>query len=274
LTVHGFYGTQPEDSGRKARHGFEGCRVRIVSARARSFGSAAEAYVRGRPGYPEQAVRFVLPRVPCSAVDVGAGTGKLTEVLVSLGCAVAAVEPDGEIRARIVGAEARAGVAEELPLADCSVDAVVAGQAFHWFETAPFLDEAVRVLRPGGTVGLLRNEQDDRVGWVAELADLTKPGAFASADVATPFSDERFQSGELLTVPHMQPMDVPTLLDRVASSSRTIVQPLEQRAALLARVERFAHERFGESGFEFPYLTRAWRYKRRAESPGRPCFGQ
>jgi 16S rRNA A1518/A1519 N6-dimethyltransferase RsmA/KsgA/DIM1 with predicted DNA glycosylase/AP lyase activity len=64
-----------------------------VSARARSFGSAAEAYVRGRPSYPEEAVRFALPRVPCSVVDVGAGTGKLTEVLVRLACGVIAVEP-------------------------------------------------------------------------------------------------------------------------------------------------------------------------------------
>jgi SAM-dependent methyltransferase len=110
-----------------------------VSARARSFGSAVEAYVRGRPGYPEEAVRFVLPRVPCSVVDVGAGTGKLTEVLVRLGCGVVAVEPDDEMRARIQGGDARAGVAEALPLADCSVDAVVAGQASHWFEMTQFL---------------------------------------------------------------------------------------------------------------------------------------
>jgi SAM-dependent methyltransferase len=234
-----------------------------MSARARSFGSAAEAYVRGRPGYPEEAVRFVLPRAPCSVVDVGAGTGKLTEVLVQLGCDVVAVEPDDDMRARIEGAEARSGVAEELPVGDCCVDAVVAGQAFHWFETAPFLDEAVRVLRRGGTVGLLRNERDDRVEWVAKLAEMTSSGALASAEVAPPFRDERFQPGELLEVPNGQQMDVPLLLDRITSMSRTIVQPPDQRAALLARVERFARKRFGESPFEFPYVTRAWRYERR-----------
>jgi SAM-dependent methyltransferase len=234
-----------------------------VSARARSFGSAAEAYVRGRPSYPDEAVRFVLPRVPCSVVDVGAGTGKLTEVLVRLGCEVVAVEPDDEMRARIEGGEARAGVAEALPLPDCSVDAVVAGQASHWFEMTQFLDNALRVLRPGGAIGLLRNTQDDRVEWVAELAELTKQGALASVEVETPFRDERFQQGELLEVPHTQPMNVWVLVDRVASSSRTIVQPSRQRAALLARVEQFARERFGESTFGFPLLTRAWRFTRR-----------
>ena len=234
-----------------------------MPARARSFGSAADAYVRGRPGYPEEAVRFVLPRVPCSVVDVGAGTGKLTEVVVRLGCEVVAVEPDHEMRARIEGAEARAGVAEALPLDDCSLDAAVAGQAAHWFQMPRFLDEAVRVLRPGGTVGLLRNVQDDRVEWVAELAELTGQGALASVEVDEPFGDERFHPGELLEVPHAQPMDVSVLLDRVASSSRTIVQRSQQRTALLARVEEFARERFGESTFEFPLLTRAWRYRRR-----------
>jgi SAM-dependent methyltransferase len=233
-----------------------------VAERSRSFGSAVEAYVRGRPSYPEDAVRFVLPWVPCSVVDVGAGTGKLTEVMVRLGCDVVAVEPDDDMRARIEGADARFGVAEELPLADRSVDAVVAGQASHWFEASLFLDEAVRVLRPG-TLGLLQNAQDDRIEWVAELAELTKPGAFASAGVTMPFIDERFQAGELLEVRHAQLIDVSVLLDRVGSSSRTIVQPPEQRAALSARVEDFARERFGESMFEFPYVTRAWRYRRR-----------
>lgn len=235
-----------------------------MSARARSFGSAADAYARGRPSYPEDAVRFVLPRVPCSVVDVGAGTGKLTEVLVRLDCEAVAVEPDAEMRARIEGCDARAGVAEALPLPDCSVDAVVAGQASHWFELTRFVDEAVRVLRPGGTVGLLRNVQDDRVGWVAELAELTGQGALASVEVDMPFRDDRFEQAELLEVPHSQPMSLSLLVDRVASSSRTIVQPSERRTALLARVEEFGRRHFGEDTFDFPLLTRAWRYRRRS----------
>jgi SAM-dependent methyltransferase len=164
-------------------------------------------------------------------------------------------------------AEARAGTAETLPLADSSVDAVVAGAAFHWFEVAPFLDEAQRVLRPGGTVGLLWNQRDDRVGWVAELGELAQfpeGGAVASAELGVPFSDERFQPGELLEVPYLQLMDVPLLLDRVSSVSTTITRPAAERADLLARVEVFARDRFGEGSFEFPYLTRAWRHKIRS----------
>jgi SAM-dependent methyltransferase len=235
-----------------------------VADRARSFGSAADAYARARPSYPEEAVRFVLPNVPCSVVDVGAGTGKLTEVLVRLGCQVVAVEPDAEMRARIQGGEVRDGVAEVLPLPNGSMDGVVAGQASHWFAMTRFLDEAVRVLRPGGTVGLLRNVQDDRIEWVAALAELTGQGALASVEVEVPFRDERFERAELLEVAHAQPMSASLLVDRVASSSRIIVRPPEQREALLARVAAFARERFGEDTFEFPLLTRAWRYRRRS----------
>lgn len=232
-----------------------------MSERARSFGSAADAYARARPTYAEEAVRFVLPRVPCTVADVGAGTGKLTEVLLRLGCEVVAVEPDAEMRARIRGADARAGTAEELPLADASVDAVVAGSAYHWFDPRRFADEAARVLRPGGTVGLLWNDQDDRVEWVAALAEITEPGALVSdLEVEVPLVDDRFEPGELCEVPHAQRLDAELLVTLVSTTSHAIVQPPERRAALLADVERFARARFGDAEFELPYLIRAWRF--------------
>lgn len=235
-----------------------------MTERARSFGAFADAYAQARPSYPEEAVRFVLPRLPCAVVDVGAGTGKLTEALVALGCQVVAVEPDDAMRARIAVADARAGTAEELPVADGSVDAVVAGQAFHWFDVPRFLDEAVRVLRPGGTVGVLWNDQDDGVDWVAELADLTEPGARLSyEEPGPPFEDERFAAPELGQTRHAQRLDATRLATLVSSTSRVIVQPPEQREALLAGVERFARDRFGGGTFELPYVTRAWRYRLR-----------
>lgn len=232
-----------------------------MSERARSFGSAADAYARARPTYAEEAVRFVLPRVPCTVADVGAGTGKLTEVLLRLGCEVVAVEPDAEMRARIRSADARAGTAEELPLADASVDAVVAGSAYHWFDPRRFADEAARVLRPGGTLGLLWNDQDDRVEWVAALAEITEPGALGSdLEVDVPLVDDRFEPGELCEVPHVQRLDAELLVTLVSTTSHAIVQPPERRAALLADVERFARARFGDAEFELPYLIRAWRF--------------
>jgi SAM-dependent methyltransferase len=235
-----------------------------LTERARSFGAAADGYALARPSYPEEAVRFVLPRVPCAVADVGAGTGKLTEALLRLGCDVVAVEPDDAMRARIAGADARAGTAEDVPLEAGSVDAVVAGSAFHWFDAPRFVDEAVRVLRPGGTVGIVGNDWDDRVDWVAELGDLVEPGArLTFVEPAPPFEDGRFGPGELLEVPHGQRLDARLLVELVASTSRMIVRPQDERAALLANVERFARSRFGDGGFAFPYVARAWRYERR-----------
>jgi len=211
-------------------------------------------------------VRFLLPRVPCAVVDVGAGTGKLTAVLVGLGCEVVAVEPDPEMRARIAGAEVRTGTAEELPLAARSVDAIVAGQAAHWFDRPRFLDEAARVLRPGGTVGLLWNEVDDRVDAGAELARVahTIGGVYTAVERTPPFEDDRLDSGELAEVPHVQSLDAVSLGALVSSFSSTILLPADQRAALLAEVERWARGRFGSGPVELPYVARAWRYALRA----------
>jgi SAM-dependent methyltransferase len=165
------------------------------------------------------------------------------------------------MRARIVGAEALAGTAEALPLAGRSVDAVVAGQAFHWFDAARFVDEAARVLRPGGTVGVLWNEVDDRVGWVAELARIADFGAVASeVDLVPPFADDRFSDGELHEVGWAQRLDRERLVALVSSQSHTLVLPPEERAALLAEVDAFARRRLGDAELELPYLTRAWRF--------------
>ena len=143
-----------------------------------SFGAAAAAYAEHRPGYAEAAVRWVLEpvrdRQPVRVADIGAGTGKLTASLVSLGAEVTAVEPDpqmlAELRRAMPAVRSVPGSAEEIPLPDASLDAVLAGQAMHWFDMDRALPEIARVLRPGGVLAGLWNVDDDRVGWVARLA--------------------------------------------------------------------------------------------------------
>ncbi len=140
----------------------EDARVR----RAGSFGAGAAAYERGRPGYPVEALRACLPEHARRVLDLGAGTGKLTRGLLDLGLDVAAVEPLEEMRALIPSAaQTLAGSAEALPLPDACVDAVLVGQAFHWFDHDRALAEIARVLSPAGTVGLLWNLLDDAVPW-------------------------------------------------------------------------------------------------------------
>jgi SAM-dependent methyltransferase len=125
-----------------------------------SFGAAAAAYAEHRPGYAEAAVRWALEpvrdRQPVRVADIGAGTGKLTMTLAGLGAEVTAVEPDpqmlAELRRAMPAVRLVPGSAERIPLPDASLDAVLAGQAMHWFDMDRALPEIARVLRPGGVL--------------------------------------------------------------------------------------------------------------------------
>jgi SAM-dependent methyltransferase len=154
------------------------------SRRAASFGAAAEDYSRHRPDYPLAAIRWALEPIavpaarPVRIIDLGAGTGKLTAQLAGLTIEwsrpdVVAVEPDphmlAELRRSLPAVMAAEGRAEAIPLPDRSVDAVLAGQAAHWFNLDRALPEIARVLTPGGVFAALWNTDDDRVGWVAGL---------------------------------------------------------------------------------------------------------
>ncbi|PWW21596.1 methyltransferase family protein [Geodermatophilus normandii] len=141
--------------------------------RRTSFGSVAAEYAAHRPGYPPDAVAFLLGGRPRRVLDLGAGTGLLTDVLVAAGHEVLAVDPSaemlGQLSARHPGIPVEVGGAEVIPVPDASVDAVVAGQAAHWFDPEPAAAELRRVLRPGGVVGFVWNVRDETVPWVAAL---------------------------------------------------------------------------------------------------------
>ena len=125
-----------------------------------SFGAVAAAYAEHRPGYAETAVRWALEPVwsrrPLRVIDVGAETGKLTATLVRLGADVTAVEPDqgmlAELRRELPSVRSVSGSAEEIPVPDGSADAVLAGQAMHWFDMDRAMPEIARVLTPGGVL--------------------------------------------------------------------------------------------------------------------------
>ena len=120
-----------------------------------------EAYERGRPGWPPEVVDIAGLRSTATVLDLGAGTGKLTRLLVHAFRQVIAVEPAAAMR-RVLEticpeAESLPGTGQEIPLADASVDAVFAAQSFHWFEDERAVAEIARVLRPAGTVVLMFN---------------------------------------------------------------------------------------------------------------------
>lgn len=138
------------------RPGFEDRRL--------SFGAEAAAYAEHRPGYPDEAVAWVLggaTRDVGEVADVGAGAGALTAALVRRGLDVTAYDADGqmlaELERRVPGVPTRVAPAESLPLGDAAVDALLVAQAWHWFDQPAAAAEFVRVVRPGGVIGLLWN---------------------------------------------------------------------------------------------------------------------
>ena len=147
-----------------------------------SFGAAAAAYAEHRPDYARAAVRWALELAPgLRVLDLGAGTGKLTGTLVSLGAEVIAVEPDpamlSELRGALPTVRALRGSAEAVPVPDASVDAVLAGNAMHWFDMDVAGPEIARVLVPGGILAGLWNVIDNRVDWVAGLERISRSAA-------------------------------------------------------------------------------------------------
>jgi SAM-dependent methyltransferase len=147
---------------------------------AAGFGRAADAYERGRPGYPHDAVAHLAAELGlalgATVLDLAAGTGKLTRMLTATGAAVIAVEPVPAMRrvleAALPGVEVLDGTAEAIPIPDGGVDAVTVAQAFHWFDAERALADIHRVLRPGGGLGLIWNAFDTSVEWMAALQAL------------------------------------------------------------------------------------------------------
>ena len=134
--------------------------ARIHPAAATGFARAADAYERGRPGYPPDAIDWLAGFVDGPVVDLAAGTGMLTRALVARGLEVVAVEPVAEMRA-LIGDAARVldGTAEAIPIDDGAAGAVTVAQAFHWFDGPRALAEIARVLRPGGALALVFNRR-------------------------------------------------------------------------------------------------------------------
>ncbi len=135
-----------------------------VPPSATRFDGVAEAYARYRPSYPPAAIALLLEGLPDPAdvVDVGAGTGIASRLLVEAGARVIAIEPNLEMRqyAQAAGFDARAGTADDTGLAAGSADLITAFQAFHWFANDRALAEFTRVLRPRGRFAAIWNERD------------------------------------------------------------------------------------------------------------------
>lgn len=156
---------------------------------AKSFEGIGEEYDRYRPGFPVAAAEEILPDRVDAVLDLGAGTGKFTELLVARAERVIAVEPSvamlDVLRAKLPNVAALEGGAEQIPLAGGSMDAVAVAQAFHWFDRDAACTEIRRVLVPGGTLGLLWNHSDPECSWDRACHRVAHPAVSDSADATT-----------------------------------------------------------------------------------------
>ncbi|MEV7330711.1 class I SAM-dependent methyltransferase [Micromonospora sp. NPDC093244] len=239
---------------------------------ALSFGAAASDYDRFRPRYPEAALRWALDGLRDGRiVDLGAGTGILTRQVLALGHEVTPVEPDPEMRAQLdaatPGGHALAGSAEAIPLPDGVADAVVVGQAYHWFDRERAHAEIARVLRPGGTFTPIWNVRDERVTWVAELGRIAHLG-YNAGDVVGRYEDfgPAFTPVELGEFTHHTTLTPDEVIAMLHTRSYWLTAPPERRE----RIDRELRDLFanhpelaGRESVDLPYRTIVLRARRR-----------
>ncbi|HEY8317027.1 MAG TPA: class I SAM-dependent methyltransferase [Gaiellaceae bacterium] len=229
--------------------------------------AAADVYERGRPDYPAAAIAAIVDRLELrpgrTVLDLAAGTGKLTRLLVPSGANVIAVEPVREMRAelerRVPGVATLGGTAERIPMNDGFLDAVTVGQAFHWFAADAALHEIHRVLRPGGGLALIWNARDERDPLQAALSEIIDPlegdtprrrqGSWKTLLAESGL----YERTERVLFEHVQPVDEQRLVDRVVSISFIATASAQVRADVEARVRALA--RTAEQPIGLPYMT-------------------
>lgn len=268
---------------------------------ARSFGSAAEHYARYRPGPSPEAVDWMLgdPAVRAlgTVVDLGAGTGALTRLLVERADEVVGVEPDDEMRAvlaaQVPEARALSGRGEEIPLPDGCADAVTASSSWHWMDPEQAVAEVARVLGPGGTLGVVWSGPDPEGPFLAQAQAVLRARAGPSAGDGEGDGEGDADSGDLggvlatvtkrpefaLEIPDGAPfgpvehttfawdraMDEDELIGLLGTMSWIITMDDEPRERMLAEARTVlrAHlEAEGAATIEVAFKAAAWRSRR------------
>jgi SAM-dependent methyltransferase len=217
----------------------------------RGFSRSADAYERGRPGYPDAAVALFASHLPARAtvLDLAAGTGKLTRPLLAAGLEVIAVEPVAEMRSALPGSvRALEGTAEAIPLAAAELDGVAVGQAFHWFDGDAALPEIHRVLRQEGLLALFWNTRAENDPVNRAIDELLAPyrrgtpterseewrAAFDRTTLFAPLEDRGF--------PSEQRLDADGMEARVGSISFIAALDAPERARVAQRARAIAGE--------------------------------
>jgi SAM-dependent methyltransferase len=268
------------------------------ATRSGSFGGVAPHYERYRPGPPVAAVDWILPTHVGRVVDLGAGTGALTRLLVDRADEVVAVEPDDRMRSvlseEVPGVRAVMGRGESMPIPDRYADAVVASSSWHWMDPIPTLNEVGRVLVPGGILGAVWSGPDPDGAFLVQAEALLAEQSRAQAGAADGREEEADPDGAELAgliigdahrptssleipagVPFAQPehevftwdvaLDADELIGLLGTFSWIITMPEETRNRVVAAARRLLRELLGVEGevtVDVAFRADAWRSRR------------
>jgi SAM-dependent methyltransferase len=258
--------------------------------RSGSFGGVASAYERFRPGPPPAAIAWMLPDSARTVVDLGAGTGAMTKDLLGLVARVIAIEPDDRMRGvlatNLPGVTALSGSGESMPLETSSVDAVLASSSWHWMDADRALQEAARVLAPGGTLGVVWAGPDPDGPFVSQAQALLseassgRGGSGARSDGEPDLGREvmdtenrvetvlripahsAFAQPEHTTLTWDVPLTADELIGLLGTFSWIITMPDERRAQVISLARQVLRDGLGISGdvtVDVQYRSEVWR---------------
>jgi ubiquinone/menaquinone biosynthesis C-methylase UbiE len=241
----------------------------------RSFGGAAQLYDRLRYIPSDEALAWLLAGQRGGQVlDLASGTGQIAGRLVNnfIGQegTVFAVEPDARmrsvLRARVPRATVMDGTAESIPLATASIDAVLVGSAWHWFNESQAVAEIARVLRGGGVVGVLGTRPDLSVDWVRDLFTAERLSRLERAEQA--YTNVQLPAGDFGPVEYAafggrRVVDREDLVESFKTHSDYRTARPEERAAIVEHVRNALAAHFpGMSPIVLSTKTRCWRARR------------
>ncbi len=258
--------------------------VAIHRQAAAGFNRGGADYERGRPGYPTAAIDALKAGLGIEpgrrVVDLAAGTGKLTRLLIPTGARLVAVEPvagmRGQLQRALPKVEVLDGTAEAIPLDAGAADAVVVAQAFHWFDAPRAAAEIHRALAPGGGLGVIWNSWDESVAWVSRMQEIVHEhrgdtpqqatsqwqAELDASGLFTPIAERRFEN--------LVRGDLDVLEARVSSTSYISALEPAEREQVLRRVREVLESdpiTRNRSELGMPYQTHLVCRRRRDGAP-------